>query len=93
MIKIHVKHLAIITVLVGLYFLYQRIEFVEVAKKKKLLDIVYTSNNTGTCYVNYLWQTEYGTNYTEQRLLRQSNPNLKKGKTYIYTETEIHFKK
>jgi hypothetical protein len=92
MIKIHIKHLAIVAILIGLYFLYQRIEFVEVTEKRKLLEIAYSSDRSGTCYINYVWQTESGLTYTSKYYLKDLNPNLKKGKTYIHTETTIQFK-
>lgn len=93
MIKIHIKHIAIVAVLVGIYYLYQKIEFVEVEEKRKLIEIAYSSTSSGTCYVNYVWQDETGMTYTSKRLLRDIDPNLKKGKTYIFTTTEIQFKK
>lgn len=91
MIKIKIKYVFYLFIAGFIYYVYQHVDVVDVKEKRKLIDIIHSSDRNGYVYVNYVWKDEYRT-YVDRHRLDMFNYNYQKGKTYIHLTQELIWK-
>ena len=91
MIKIKIYYVFYLFIAGLIYYIYQHVHIVDVKVKRKLIDIVHSSDRSGYVYVNYVWKDDYHT-YVDRDPLGMVSYGYEKGKTYIHVTRELIWK-